>query len=45
VLVLGVAGFNFCAEFPEEGGEFAGNGYFDFVVMELAFLGILNCGL
>ena len=33
----GLLGFNAGAEFPEEGGEFAGYRYFDFVVMELSF--------
>ncbi len=38
-LILGcgvLLGFDAGAEFPDEGGEFAGDGYFDFVVMELA---------
>ena len=36
-VVGGVAGFDLGAEFPEEPAEFAGDGDFDFVVVELAF--------
>jgi len=30
-------GFDASAEFPEEAAEFTGDGYFDFVVMDLSF--------
>ena len=37
VLDRGVSGFKAGAEFPDEGGELAGDGGFDLVVMHAAF--------